>query len=369
MGRRKGGAVGARLVLAINPGSTSTKLAVFSCDRRGEARLLDERTLAHGADELKPFAKLVDQEEWRAGLVEDYLSSLKLRPADLSAVVGRGGLLRPLEGGTYRVSPRMLGELRSAKHGEHASNLGAIIAARVAKEAGCPAFIVDPVVVDELADEARLTGLPALSRRSIFHALSQKAAARLAAGKLGKSYARADLVVAHLGGGVSVGAHRRGRVVEVNNALDGDGPFTPERAGTLPAGDWMRLVLSGRHGPAELKKMVTGRGGLVAHLGTNSLLEVLNRARKGERRAKLVFEAMTYNLSRAILAAAAAFGRAPEAIVLTGAMAHSKELVAAVKRRAGWAAPVIVFAGSLEMPALAGGACRVLAGREKARSY
>jgi len=360
----------ARLLLAVNPGSTSTKLALFAGRARGGApRLRDERVIAHCAGELRRFRRVADQASWRAGLVERYLRQVGVAAGELAAVVGRGGLLRPLAGGTYRVNARMLGELRGARWGEHASNLGAILAARLARRAGCPAFIVDPVVVDELAPEARLSGLPELPRRSVFHALSQRAAARQAAARLGLGCQRAHLVVAHLGGGISVGAHRLGRVVEVNNALDGEGPFSPERAGTLPAGELVRLAISGRRSRTELLGMVTGRGGLVAHLGTNSLLEVERRAARGERRAKLVFAALAYGIARAILAAAAALGRRPQAVVLTGGMARSRKLVGAIRRRAGWLAPFLVFPGNLEMPALAAGAWRVLAGLERARSY
>ncbi len=382
MSRRAAGP-GRRLILVINPGSTSTKLAVFELRGSGAGgrgpgrgaglkkgpRLLNERTVAHSAAELRGFRRMADQEPLRAGIIEEYLAERGVSLSDLAAVVGRGGLLRPLPGGTYRVNARMLRELRAARYGEHASNLGAMLAARVAKGASCPAFIVDPVVVDELAPEARLTGLPQIGRRSIFHALSQRAAARLACERLGVSYERAHLVVAHLGGGISVGAHRRGRVVEVNNALDGDGPFSPERAGTLPAGDLVRLVLSGRYGPDELKKLITGRGGLVAHLGTNSLIETLARSAKGEGRARLVFDALVYGISRSIAGATAALGRAPRAIVLAGAMARSKKLVAAISRRVGFLAPVMVFPGNLEMSALEAGAARALSGRERARSY
>ncbi len=376
---RRGG-----LILVINPGSTSTKLAVFELPAnsgggrqagrrrrpsRPELRCLDERTIEHSAEELKGFRRVADQEDFRAGLVDAYLAAVGVKAEGLSAVAGRGGLLRALPGGTYRVNAAMLRDLREARHGEHASNLGAVLAARIAEGAGCPAFIVDPVVVDELAPEARLTGLPQIARRSIFHALSQRAAARAACERLGVRYERAHLVVAHLGGGISVGAHRQGRVVEVNNALDGDGPFSPERAGTLPAGDLVRLVLAGEHRPEELRKMLTGRGGLVAHLGTNSLLEVLDRAAKGDGRAQLVFDALAYGVARAIAGAAAALGRAPQAVVLAGAMARSRKLVAVVRRRAGFLGPVMVFAGNLEMGALAAGAARVLSGRERAGNY
>lgn len=358
-----------RYILVINPGSTSTKLALFRVARGGEPRLLDESDLGHPAQELNRFRRVADQESFRAGLVERYLGDAGVAPHGLAAAVGRGGLLRPLTGGTYAVSPRMLRELRAARWGEHASNLGALLAARVARRAGCPAFIVDPVVTDELAPEARLTGLPQIGRRSVFHALNQRAAARQVCRRLGLRYDQSYLVVAHLGGGVSVGAHRRGRIVEVTNALDGEGPFSPERAGGLPAAPLVRLALSGQFTPREISRMIAGRGGLVAHLGTNSLIEVERRIARGDRRARLVFDAMAYGLSRAIAAAAAALGRRPKRIVLTGAMARSKLLVAAIRRRAGFLAPIAVIPGSLEMPALAHGAWRAMTGRERAKRY
>ncbi len=352
------------LVLAINPGSTSTKLAVF----RGETGL-DETTLEHSAGKLRKFKSVAAQEVWRAGLVSAYLADQKIKLKDLAAAVGRGGLLAPLEGGTYRVTKKMIDELRSAKHGSHASNLGALLADRIAKAAGCMAFVVDPVVVDELAPEARLSGLPELPRRSVFHALSQKAAARLACKELGVAYRNARLVVAHLGGGVSVGAHRGGRVVEVNNALDGEGPMSAERAGTLPAGDLVRLALSRKHKRAELLKLITGGGGLVAHLGTNSLRELEKRHKRGDKKARLVLGALAYGIARSIAGCFAALGRAPQAIVLSGGMSRCAPLVLDIRRKIGFAAPLIVYPENLEMPALAEGALRVLRGKERALSY
>jgi butyrate kinase len=351
-------------ILVINPGSTSTKLALFC----GEAQL-HSATLDHGAGALRRFKRVAEQEEWRAGLVREYLEARGVAPRDLSAAVGRGGLLRPLSGGTYRVSARMKRELRAARFGEHACNLGALLAARVAGPARCPAFVVDPVVVDELDDCARLSGLPALPRRSVFHALSQRAAARRACAELGLRYSRARLVVAHLGGGVSVGAHVRGRVVEVNNALDGEGPMAAERAGTLPAGDLVRLALSRKYRREELLKMINGRGGLVAHLGTNSLKQVERRVARGEKRARLVLGALAYGIARAICGCFAALGATPQGIVLAGGMCRCRALVTGIRRRVRFAAPVLVYPQNLEMRALAEGALRVLRGRERAKNY
>jgi butyrate kinase len=352
------------LILVINPGSTSTKLAIF----RG-VNCLDQRTLAHSTRELRRFKCVADQEEWRAGLVQKYLKGLGVAATELVATVGRGGLLRPVNGGTYRVNARMKRELRAAEFGEHASNLGALLADRVARAGKCPAFIVDPVVVDELEPEARLSGLPELPRRSVFHALSQRAAARRACTELGLSYSRARLVVAHLGGGISVGAHRNGRVVEVNNALDGEGPMSAERAGTLPAGDLVRLALGRKYRRDELLKLISGGGGLVAHLGTNDLKEVARRLARNQKKAKLVFGALAHGISRAICGCFAALRATPQAIVLTGGMCRCKLLVREIRKRTGFAAPLLVYTDNLEMPALAAGALRVLRGRERAKNY
>ncbi len=352
------------LILVINPGSTSTKLAIF----RAES-CLHERTLEHSARELRRFRAVADQEEWRAALVGDYLAEHDLEATDLAAAVGRGGLLRPLSGGTYRVNARMKRELRSAQSGEHASNLGALLADRVARAGKCPAFIVDPVVVDEMEPEARLSGLPELPRRSVFHALSQKAAARRACRELGLRYSRARLVIAHLGGGISVGAHLRGRVVEVNNALDGEGPMSAGRAGTLPAGDLLRLALGRKYCRDELLKLICGRGGLVAHLGTNDLKEVERRLARNEKKTRLVFGALAHGISRAISGCFAALCASPQGIVLAGGMCRCAPLVAEIRRRIGFAAPLLVYTDNLEMPALAAGALRVLRAREKAKYY
>lgn len=353
------------LVFVINPGSTSTKLAIFE-----GSRLRHERTVAHPASRLARFKRVADQIGFRCAEVESCLAACRVRPVDLRAVVGRGGLLRPLAGGTYLVGARMLRDLAVARFGQHASNLGAPLAHHVARLAGCPAFVVDPVVVDELAPEARLTGLPELPRRSVFHALSQRAAARRACSELGVDYGSAVLTVAHMGGGISVGAHLRGRVVDVNNALDGEGPMAAERSGALPAGDLVRLAMrGGRRSAAGLLRRITGCGGLVAHLGTNSLQEACCRAARGDRRARLVLDAMAAGVAKAITGSFAWLSGRPQAVVLTGGMCRSRRLVGAIRRRVDWAAPVLVYPENLEMFALAEGALRVLRGAERARRY
>jgi len=352
-------------VLAINPGSTSTKVALF----RGDEEVWSD-TQRYDVDVIRGFAGIQDQEPFRLNEIK---KALKERGTDLSsvdAVVGRGGLLRPIAGGAYKVDEPMLKDLRTCRYGSHASNLGAPLAASLAAEAGGkPSFIVDPVVVDELADEARYSGIPEITRRSIFHALNQKAVARRAARETGRSYEQVNLVVAHMGGGISVGAHLRGKVVDVNNALDGDGPFSPERAGSLPAGELVRFAFSGKAELPDMQRRLTGGGGLVAHLGTNDLREVEKRIAAGDERAKLVFEAMAYQVAREIGGKAAVLSGDVDAVVLTGGLAYSENFVEEIRKRVAFIAPVKVFPGEDEMRALAEGAFRVLSKEEKALSY
>jgi butyrate kinase len=351
-------------VFAVNPGSTSTKLAFFEDET---ARFTT--TLPHSAEALAPFAHVADQYEMRAAAVKTVLTRNSIDLAGFDAVVGRGGLLRPVESGTYAVDRVMLEELRSARHGEHASNLGAPLADALAAEAGCPAFIVDPVVVDEMDDVARISGLPELPRRSVFHALNQKAVARAAAADIGRPYSELSLVVAHLGGGISVGAHLNGRVVDVNNALDGDGPFSPERAGGLPAGALVDLCFSGTWSKLQIRRKITGMGGMVAHLGINDLREARSRISAGDADAGLVVEAMAYQAAKQIGAMAAALSGRVDALVFTGGLAAEDAFLARITAMTGWIARVLVYPGEQEMLSLALGALRVLRGHETAKSY
>lgn len=351
-------------ILAVNPGSTSTKIAFFE----DETQRFSE-TAAHAVDALRAFQRISDQYDFRVHAVESFLARYHIAIPSLDAVVGRGGLLRPVEGGTYAVNDRMVEDLRNAERGEHASNLGGLIARSLADKAGVPAYIVDPVVVDELEDVARVSGLPQTPRRSIFHALNQKAVARAAALELKRSYSDVNLIVAHLGGGISVGCHRRGKVVDVNNALDGDGPFSPERAGGIPSGQLMDLCFSGRHSPIELKKMLTGRGGMVAHLGTNDLREVKERIGAGDVRARLVYDAMLYQIIKQIGASAAALDGDVQAIVLTGGLAADPEFAGGIAEKVAWIARVVTVPGEQEMASLCQGVLRVLRGQEPVKEY
>jgi len=355
-------------ILAINPGSTSTKCAIYQ--DTGEAW---KKSVSHSPEELARRRGMREQLELRGRAVREGIEESGIPLGEISAVVGRGGLLRPLEGGVYEVNEKMKADLSTARYGTHASNLGALIADSIASEIGVRAFIVDPVVVDELDPIARYSGIPEIPRRSIFHALNQKAIARKAARGLGKPYAGCSLVVAHMGGGISIGIHVNGRVVDVNNALDGEGPFAIERAGTVPAGDWMRWVLAHQHDPQGLQLMLTGKGGLVAYLGTNDFPGIEKSAEGGgERDSALCDElirAQCYQISKSIAGLSCFTGGRLDAIVLTGGLAFSKRVVEDITRRVSFLAPVLVFPGENELEALAMGAREVLLGEADARTY
>ncbi|MFO8041596.1 MAG: butyrate kinase [Alkalispirochaeta sp.] len=354
-----------QLVLAINPGSTSTKIAVF----HGERCLL-ERSVTHTLQELARFPSVNDQRDYRREAILAVLTEEGIELGSMAAVVGRGGLLHPVQGGTYRVNAQMLTDLTVGILGEHASNLGGILADELAQAAGdCPAFIVDPVVVDELTPEARPSGIPEVERSSIFHALNQKAAARRAAAELGTSYAELSVVVAHMGGGITVGAHRLGRVIDVNDGLNGEGPFTPERSGAVAAMKVVNLCLSGEYTGEQLRRMITGGGGLAAYLGTTDAREIRSRIESGDRRAEQIYRAMAWQIAREIGAAAAALGVRPQAIILTGGLAHDELLTQWIRSRVEWIARILIYPGEAEMEALAAGAQRVLSGAEPAREY
>lgn len=351
-------------ILVINPGSTSTKIAIFEDEKE-----LLSKTIRHSSDELKNFKSIISQYDFRVRIIEEELSKLNFKLEDFDAFVGRGGLLHPIESGTYRVNEAMLQDLLEARYGEHASNLGAIIAFNLAKKVNKPAYIVDPVVVDEMEPLARYSGLKGIERKSIWHALNQKAVARRAARDLGKTYQDVNLIVVHLGGGISVAAHKKGRTVDVNNALNGDGPFAPERAGGLPTISLVDLCLSGKYTYEEMKKLLAGKGGLVSHLGTNNALEVEKRIEDGDSYAKLVYEAMAYQVAKTIGEMATVLEGKVDAIVLTGGLARSDMLVNWIKERVSFISKVLVYPGEDEMTALLEGALRVLRGEEKEKTY
>jgi butyrate kinase len=354
-----------RLILALNPGSTSTKFALFK-----EDVLIFEKTLRHSSSELSFFSRISDQFHFRKDLI---MNELKERGVDFSriaAVVGRGGLVKPIESGVYRVNERMKDDLRSGSRGEHASNLGGLIADEIASSlTAASAFIVDPVVVDELQPVARLSGHPAFERISIFHALNQKAVARAYADSTGRKYEDLNLIVAHMGGGVSVGAHKKGRVIDVNNALNGDGPFSPERSGGLPAGQLADLCFSGIYDLDGVKKMLTGKGGMVAYLGTNSFVEVCTMAENGDPQAVLVARASAYQVGKEIGAMAAVLDGQVDAIILTGGMANQKSHTLYIKQMVHFIAEVIIYPGEDEMKALAYNGLLALDGKAEIKEY
>ena len=357
-------------VLTINPGSTSTKVAVYD----DESPLFVE-TVRHSSAELAAYPRILDQYAFRRDAVLGLLADHGVALDSLDAVVGRGGILRPIESGTYLVNERMLAELRTPKEREHASNLGAIIADEIARRAEVPAFIVDPVCVDEFEPIARISGLPEIERRSLSHALNLKMVARRAAKELGRAYSEVNLVVVHMGGGISVAPHKRGRQVDVNQALDGTGPFSPERAGGLPVGDVLRMAYSvppydkTHYTYEEMFRKIVGQGGLVAHLGTNDATEVERRIANGDEHARLIYEAMAYQIAKEIGLMATVLKGEVDAIVLTGGLAHSEMLLGWIRERVAWIAPMLVYPGEDEMLAMAQGALRVLRGEEQAREY
>jgi butyrate kinase len=365
-----------RKILAINPGSTSTKIAIYH-----EERELWKKGLAHSVEDLSTFRRLVDQLDFRSHAVRESLRDVPgFDPSDLAAVVGRGGLLKPLAGGVYEVNERMKADLISCRYGTHASNLGALIADSIARELEVKAYIVDPVVVDELDPLARYSGVPEIPRRSIFHALNQKATAKKAARSLGRSYADCTFIVAHLGGGASIGIHVKGKVVDVNNALDGEGPLSIERAGTVPAGDWMRYVLSRHDDPQELQLKLTGRGGLVAYLGTNELLAIEKAAEDSPGRVpstggldgalcRELISVLCYQVAKSIAALSAVVEGHIDAVILTGGLVFSPRVVEDIRRRVAFLAPVLVYPGENELEALATGVGEVLDGKADALTY
>ncbi|HPB59661.1 MAG TPA: butyrate kinase [Candidatus Saccharicenans sp.] len=351
-------------ILVINPGSTSTKVAVFDDENE-----LFKVNISHPVEQIQQFSRVIEQFNFRKEVILEELDRAGIPKESIQAVVARGGLLRPIPSGTYAVTDRMIEDLKAEVQGEHASNLGALIANSLAVELHIPAYIVDPVVVDEMEDMARITGLPFIKRRSILHALNQKRVARQAARDLGRRYEEVNFIVVHMGGGISVGAHRRGQVIDVNNALNGDGPFAPERAGSLPAWDLVELCFSGRYTKAEIKKLLAGKGGVVAHLGTNDMMEVERRLKAGDKKAELVVKAMAYNIAKWIGVMATVLKGEVDGIVLTGGLAHYQQLVDWVKERCQFIAPFYLYPGGDEMRALAEGALRVLGGEEQAKIY
>ncbi|HHT42842.1 MAG TPA: butyrate kinase [Firmicutes bacterium] len=352
------------IVLVINPGSTSTKLAVYRDERQTHTT-----SLHHSNQDLARFSDIEDQKGFREKVIVEWLESEDIPLESLTAIVARGGLLAPMPGGTYHVNEVMVQHMAEGRYGRHASNLAGLIAYDLSQRLGIPAFIVDPVVVDELDPVARISGNPQVQRISIFHALNQRANGKKAALLLGRPYEELNLIIAHLGGGISVGAHKKGRVVDVNNALSGEGPFSPERVGSLPSRRLVHYFFDQHWTKGDLMKLFVGRSGLVAHLGTNDSREIVARMHAGDADAKFYFQAMCYQIAKEIGRASTVFCGNVDQIVLTGGLAHSTELVEELKPRVEFIAPVVVLPGENELEALAFGALRVLRGEEQARHY
>ena len=350
--------------LIINPGSTSTKVGVFE-----DETLLFEETLRHPTEEITKYASIIDQKDFRKQIILDFLKEKNCDVHSLDVIVGRGGLLKPIPGGTYAVSDELLADLKKGVQGQHASNLGGILAREIGDAIGKPSYIVDPVVVDELTDVARISGMPELPRRSIFHALNQKAVARRYAKEHGTTYEALNLIVIHMGGGVSVGAHSKGKVVDVNNILDGEGCFSPERAGTVPVGDLIKMCFSGKYTQQEIYKKICGNGGFNAYLHTNDARVVEKMVEEGDEYAKLIQDAFYYQIAKDAGAMAAVLHGKVDQIILTGGIAYAQLTVDKLTESIGWIAPITVYPGEDELLALAQGGLRVMTGEEEAKVY
>lgn len=350
--------------LIINPGSTSTKIGVFE-----DETLLFEETLRHSTEEIAQYASIVDQKDFRKDIIVNLLKEKDFDIHSLNMVVGRGGMLKPIPGGAYEVSDELLEDLKIGRQGQHASNLGGILAREIGDSIGVPSYIVDPVVVDELEPVSRYSGVPELPRTSVFHALNQKAVAKRYAKEINKAYDSLNLIVVHMGGGVSVGAHKQGKVVDVFNALDGDGAFSPERAGALPSGALIKLCFSGQYSEKEVYKKVVGNGGFNAYCGTNDMRDVEKMVQNGDAKAAEVREAFITQVAKDIGSMACVLKGNVDQIIITGGIAYDKVVVAGLKERAEWIAPMTVYPGEDELLALVQGGLRVLNGEEKAMVY
>lgn len=351
-------------ILVVNPGSTSTKVAIYNNEEEAFAAVI-----SHSAEQINKFSSIYEQYDFRKAIILETLNKAGIPLKSLNAVAGRGGNMKPVTGGTYKINEQMLEDLKLGVMGQHPSNLGAAIVHEIANQLGITAYVVDPVVVDEMEDIAKISGIPEIQRKAKDHPLNQKAAARRAAAEMGGEYQKLNFLVAHLGGGISVGVHKKGRIVDVNNVLDGDGPFSPERSGGLPVGSLVDMCFSGEYTKDEIMKKIVGGGGLTAYLGTNDGREVQGRIKSGDENAKLIYQAMAYQISKEIGAGAAVLKGEVDAIILTGGIAHDEEFINWIRERVGFIAPVKVYSGEFEMIALAQGVLRVLRGQEEARIY
>jgi len=350
-------------ILAVNPGSTSTKIALFEDDT-----LIIRQVVEHSHHEIARLVTVAAQEEMRRKAILDFLKEAKVETSSLSALAARGGILKPIPGGVYLTDEEMYTDLKEARFGSHASNLGVVICWPLAGELGIPAFTVDTVSTDELVDEARLSGLHGLQRRSLSHALNSKAAAHRAAQELESDYAEVSLVVAHLGSGISVSAHRQGRMIDVNNA-NSEGPFSLERCGALPSLSLVELCFQGGNSRDKMERLLTREGGVFSYLATKDFREVEQRMKQGDRRVMLVVRALAWQVSKEIGAMGTVLCGKVDGVIITGGMAYSRNLVDLISTRISYIAPIFVYPGEKEMEALAAGALRVLRGEEQPLHY
>jgi butyrate kinase len=353
-----------KTLLIINPGSTSTKVGIFS-----SGTMVVNESVRHADEDLRRFATIWDQYDFRRDAVLKVVGDNGLTMADFHAIACRGGNVKPLPGGTYRVCERMIADMKSGLYGGHPTNVGGLVAYDLGNQYRIPVLTANPPMTDELCPSARYSGIPQIERQSSFHALNQKATARKVAEGMGRRYEEVNMIVVHLGGGISVGAHRKGRVIDVNNALDGDGPFSPERAGTLPAGDLVKLCFSGEYNMDDVLKLLTGRGGLQAYLGTTNAIEIEKRIAEGDGQAAEVYEAMAYQVAKEIGACTTVLEGEIDAIALTGSLVYSKVLLESLKKKISFIAPVYLNPGENEMEALADAAMRYFNNEEELANY
>jgi len=356
--------MGEHLILVINPGSTSTKLAVYQ-----QEKCLVKENITHSADELKVFPNLMDQLSFRKEKILQWLTQKGYTMKQFSAIAARGGGIKPIPSGVYQVNDLMLEDLRTCRYLTHASNLGAVLADDLSSDYKTIAYIADPVVVDELEDIARISGLKSIERVSIWHALNQKHVARRAARDIGKQYEESNFIVVHMGGGISIGAHCKGKVIDVNNALNGEGPMSAERSGSLPVLALAELCFSGKYTPAEIRKLIAGKGGMVSHLGTNNAKEVEERAEQGDPECKRIMDAMLYQMAKLIGEMSTVLQGKVDRIVYTGGMAYSKIIDKQLDEYVSYIAPSLIYPGEDEMEALALNIYHVITGEMKPNVY
>ncbi len=350
-------------ILVVNPGATSTKIGVFD-----DEQICVSKSIDHQGEELKMFDRVFDQFQYRIDLITRVLEEAGISLESLDSVVGRGGLLKPIPSGTYVVNQAMLDDLKEAVRGEHASNLGGVIANAIAAPLNIPAFIVDPVAVDELEPVARISGMPELPRISLSHALNSKAVARKVAKEMGQKYSDMNFIVAHMGSGITISAHKNGRAIDVNTNQD-EGPFAPDRCGSLPAWSLIKLCYSGKYTEQELIKKTLGSGGMFAYLGTKDIREAKKMAEAGNEQAQIVLNAMVYQVCKEIGAMSAVLYGKVDRIIITGGIAHNIFITDEIKERVGYIAPVVIIPGEEELESLAAGALRVLKGEEEPCVY